>query len=185
MIVVLSILIAAYLANFLLTMKPMKVSREFFDYIRGSRYSYAYELTASKFQENTSMEAFVDYSNSLSLKESVKFSSFWRIRGMKVAKLYGKLVYSDHKVPLMVNLVKVGDEWRIATLKTEVEREHFAAPEPTEEEVVLILQKTLSNLIYGVKSGDFTDLYLSLAVKLKEQLTPEFLAREFLSLIHI
>lgn len=179
---IISFLLLVYLATFLLTWQQMKVVKNFFTYLRGSNYSLAYDLTAAQFQESTSLEAFVDYSNSLELQETVDFKSMFRVPGRKLAKIYGELVYESYTIPLTVYLAKVADKWKIVTLKIKPSREQFKPKEPSATEISLLLQEALSDLIYGVKSGDFTDLHSALAVKLKEQLSAEVLAEQFADL---
>jgi len=168
-IILIIVPIIIYISSFILTWQQMNISKKFFSYIRGSNYSLAYDLTAVQFQESIDLEAFLQYSNSLKLKETVAFSSMLRVPGLNLTKIYGKLIYADYEIPLTIYLAKFDDEWKILTLKVKPSREQFKPNEPSDEEVSLILQESLSDLIYGVKSGNFTDLYSSLAIKLKEQ----------------
>ncbi|MDD4351538.1 MAG: hypothetical protein PHU71_00955 [Candidatus Gracilibacteria bacterium] len=176
---VLGVLLLAYGLTFWLTAAPKKVADQFFTYIRGSRYTYAHELTSPSFQENTPLDKFVDYSNSLQLKKQNSFSSSFRMPGTKKATLYGKLNYDGYKFTASLVMIKMGEDWKIANLKIEASRQRLNIEEPEAEEISLLLQDTLSNLIYGIQSGDYAKVYAMFAVKLQEALPIDVLANEF------
>ena len=159
-----------------LTWNANKTVVQFFDYIRGTNYSYALKLTSPKFQENTDLAKLVDLTNSLDLKASTSFSAWWRVPGFSSATLYGTLHYPDHDLGAKVVLFKGTTGWVISTLKVSGDRQDIKL---NKEEITAILQDSLSGLLYGVQKSEYQALYNSLGVRLKEQLTLEDFAKGF------
>lgn len=178
-LITLAALLLLWGLTLLITASANQTVVTFFNDIRGTNYSEALKLTSPKFQENTDLAKLVDLTNSLDLKASTKFSSWWRIPGFAKATLYGTLHYPEHDLSVKVIVLKLTDGWRIASLKVSGDQQDINL---TKAEITDILQDTLSGLLYGVQKEDYTALYNSLGARLKSQITEEAFGSGFVEL---